>query len=208
MGFQTSGQNTAGGNAADNDQRSRPENNENATNEQIYTLEKNLHEKDKIIGQLAEELNNLKSKQSPDQNQNGQSMNINSPSKLASDVSEPVNPAPLTFPKDGSAKPVASPKSKLGKSSSLPPSKGPKPGVSAQNPAPCPQMQGIPHNPSSPSDVTPKVSSVGRSGSFHVPRPLPSLTNPQRRPSMSSLSTNRYIVLANLSEEESNSLLS
>ncbi len=195
-------------------QRNQADDDGNVTTEhqrKIDELMSGLHDKDKIIFRLTQELNDIKSKQSPVVCQHGQPTFDNSPSQSSPDVSEPINLPTHQFPHD-SAESTASTNSNRLKPCHSPQKKDSKPGASIQIPAPRPLMQASSHNDSSPAlstdngAVPPSSSSPLPSEKWQVVRSMSlsgsrqNSARPQRRNTFSAMS-NRFSVLGSLSED-------
>ncbi|XP_037615384.1 uncharacterized protein LOC119482063 [Sebastes umbrosus] len=191
---------------------------------EIAELKSNLLHKEEIIHRLTEEVNDLRSKQSPvvcQHDQHGQQPTIdNNASKSSPDVSKSINLPPEDFPHDNNPKPAASTNSNRPKSVKFSQNKDSRPGVSIQNPALGPQIQrsrakstpALLTNSSAdlssassafPSDATP----VGRSRSMSDSLSRPKGTKPERRYTFSAASSNRFAVLENVPEDDVEPLL-
>ncbi|XP_076580380.1 uncharacterized protein LOC143316693 isoform X2 [Chaetodon auriga] len=176
-------------------------------------LKSKLHEKDEIIRQLTEQLNDLRSKQSPVVCQHGQPTLVSSPSKPSPDVSKPPTLPPQHVLHNNTPKPEASTSSSPLKTASLPLRKDLKPGAQRQSPAPLPLIQGSSYNysspallmdfssPSSPSAGAPPQSTVSRSQSLSESRSRPNGARRERRHTTLIPVSNRYGVLGDLPED-------
>lgn len=184
----------------------------NACNEHLRNIDElmlSLHDKEKIIHQLTEELKEVRSKQSHVVCQHDQPLFDHSPSNPSPDVSKPNNPPPHQFPYDNNPKPASSTNGKRPKSVNLPQIKDSKPGVSIQFPAAGPLIQRSGHSHSSPALLTDysavlpgpfsEENPVRRTMSLSVPRR--NNYRAQRRSTFSTLSNNPYSVLADLPED-------
>ncbi|XP_047194909.1 serine/arginine repetitive matrix protein 1 isoform X2 [Hippoglossus stenolepis] len=174
-------------------------------------LESQLQEKEWIISRLTEELKRIRSTQSSVARQPDQPTFDVSPSQPSPDVS--ISIYPNQFPNGNNPKPGASSNNNPSESGSLSQEKDTKPGVRKQTAAPDRPM-GRRRSPSlSPyrvlvsSDPTQNTSENGpvrRSKSLSVPRPNLNLS----RNSFSAVTPNRFSVLADLSEDSEQLLLS
>lgn len=193
-----------------------PDNTNNANPEQqklINDLKSNLAEKENLIRQKTEQLNDLRSKLSPAVCQHGQPLLVNSPSESSQDVSKPTDPPPHQVPL--SPKPAASTSSNPLKPGNILKNKDSKHGVPRRSPAPLDPLMRSGHNhscpalltdnadvsPSAAPSFTPGQSQVHRTMSLSDSRPRPSIAKPQRRHTTSAQHANRFSVLANLPED-------
>lgn len=221
---QSSQQSSTRSNADGHNTRNQADPTGNATTEhlrRISELESSLRDKEEIIRQLTEELKDLRSKRGPVVCQHDQPTIDKNPSKSSPDVSKPTNLLPDQFPHNNNPKPAALISSENPKSVNLPQNKDSKPGVAMRIPASGLPIQRGSHRHSSPALLThgsatlPSASSalpseethVVRSMSMSESRPRQNSSKIQRRYTTSAMSYNRFKVLANLPEDDSEPLL-